>query len=359
MIYKNREDISSFWDELLNDYTGDVFIIMVGSEFKQIFHAIEENKSLIENVDKVIVISTTDAFFSSVWFEVVRKLRTHGVKETDILIEDKGDYINPSARKWLHISNPYHTHDAPLPVVPKSRILLSLARYPRPFRLVMTNELLSRNIVPSDKFLMTCGSASENWDHWYNILPSSSRMFFPIDTFGKVNSETFYNEGKNHESLWATCLINLVMESGYNSTSVLLSDNVLSEDFNMFLPLCESWDRRFFTEKTEKAFRYHQIPILVAPAGYVEYLRNLGYDVFDDFINHSYDVETDPYVRIKLISEEVERVCNILINTDVEDYSTLVDNFHQRTKNNAMNLQKVVEKVTNTRTEIVKQFLSS
>lgn len=359
MIYKNREGIDPAWDQLLKDYAGDVFIIMTSSEIKEIFRTIEENKSLIENVDKVIVISTTEAYFSSVWFEIVRKLGTYGVKETNILIEDKGDYINSNARKWFQISNPYHTHDAPLPGVPKTRILLSLARYPRPFRLVMTNELLSRNIAPSEKFLMTCGSASENWDHWYNILPSSSRMFFPIDTFGKVSSDTHYNEGKNHEPLWATCLINLVMESGYNSTSVLLSDNVLSEDFNMFMPLSEAWDRRFFTEKTEKAFRYHQIPILVAPVGYVEYLRNLGYDVFDDFINHSYDVETDPYVRIKLIAKEVERVCNLLINTDVEDYSTLVDNFHERTKNNAMNLQKVVEKVKNTRIEVVKHFLSS
>jgi hypothetical protein len=354
MIYKNHEDINPVWDQLLNDYAGDVFIIEVGSGFTEIFHAIEEKKSLIENVDKVIIISTTEAFFSSVWFEVVRKLGIYGVKETDILIEDRGDYINPNARKWFQISNPYLTSDAPLAYVPKSRILLSLARYPRPFRLVMTNELLSRNIVPSDKFLMTCGSASENWDHWYNILPNSSRIFFPIDTFGKVSSYAFVNEGKNHEPLWATSLINLVMESGYNSTSVLVPDSM-----DMFMPLSESWDRRFFTEKTEKAFRYHQIPILVAPAGYVEYLRNLGYDVFDDFINHSYDVEVDPYVRIKLIAEEVERVCNLLINTDIEDYSTLVDNFHQRTKNNVMNLQKVREKVNSTRTEVVKEFLAS
>lgn len=352
MIYKSHDYVNSLWDVLLKDYTGNVFIIEVGSNYQEIFHIIKEKKSLIENVDKVIVISNTDAFFSSIWFEVVRNLELCGIKEHNILIEDRGDYINSHARKWFQVSNPYFTNDPPLNV-PKNRILLSLARYPRPFRVVMTNELLQRNIVPSEKFLMTCGSASEDWNHWYNILPNSSKNFFPIDTFGKVSSHTFYNEGKTHETIWASAIINLVMESGYNFTNVIVPENI-----DHYMPLSETWDRHFFTEKTEKAIRYRQIPILVAPAGYVGYLRNQGYDVFDDFINHSYDDELDPYVRIKLIAEEVGRVCNLLINTNVEDYSVLIDNFHERADRNIENLQKVKEKIFNTRIEVVKKFLS-
>lgn len=352
MIYKNTNGVDPLWDTLLQTYPGNVFIIQVGHDYNIIFETIKENTDLIKNVDKVIVISTTEAFFSSIWFEIIEKLKSCGMEEKNILVEDAGKIINPKSRKWFQTTFHY-TIGEPDVCVKKDKILLSLARYARPFRVVMTNELLNRNILPSEKILMTCGSSKEDFNHWFNILPESSKKFFPITTFGQVGRSDFIANEKLHENTWARALINLVMESGFNYTSVLVPGAQ-----NKYIPLCESWDRPFFTEKTEKAFRYHQVPIFVAPAGYVQYLRDLNYDLFDDFIDHSYDMELDPYVRIKMIANEVEKISKHLMDADVEDYSVLVNEFHQRTEQNYLNLIRVHQRDIQNRIETVNQFLN-
>lgn len=43
------------------------------------------------------------------------------------------------------------------------------------------------------------------------------------------------------------------------------------------------------SEKSFKVFAWHQIPILMASPKQVETIRNLGFDMFDDIIDHSYD----------------------------------------------------------------------
>jgi len=43
------------------------------------------------------------------------------------------------------------------------------------------------------------------------------------------------------------------------------------------------------SEKTFKVFAWHQIPLFHASPGTVEVVRKLGFDLFDDIIDHSYD----------------------------------------------------------------------
>jgi hypothetical protein len=50
-------------------------------------------------------------------------------------------------------------------------------------------------------------------------------------------------------------------------------------------------DHIFLTEKTFKVFAWHQLPIFVATPGHVAVVRSLGFDLFDDIIDHSYDTE--------------------------------------------------------------------
>ena len=39
-------------------------------------------------------------------------------------------------------------------------------------------------------------------------------------------------------------------------------------------------------------------PIILSFPGTVDYLRNQGYDMFDDIINHGYDTINEPFVRL-------------------------------------------------------------
>jgi hypothetical protein len=67
-----------------------------------------------------------------------------------------------------------------------------------------------------------------------------------------------------------------------------------------------------FTEKTLKPFLAHQIPMIFGLYGLNDVLRNLGFDLFDDVVNHKiYENEKDSYLRLKLMISELKRVVEL------------------------------------------------
>jgi hypothetical protein len=66
-----------------------------------------------------------------------------------------------------------------------------------------------------------------------------------------------------------------------------------------------------FTEKVWKPFKTHQIPILSSLPGSVQKLRELGFDLFDDFVDHSYDKESDHRKRFELAFKELQRLLEL------------------------------------------------
>tara|TARA_R110000851_G_scaffold83052_2_gene181605 strand:+ start:13005 stop:14174 length:1170 start_codon:yes stop_codon:yes gene_type:complete len=79
----------------------------------------------------------------------------------------------------------------------------------------------------------------------------------------------------------------------------------------------------FHSEKTFKAIAWVQPFVLCAEHHSVQTLRNFGYDVFDDFIDHSYDNIKDHPQRMTALFVEIQRLCKI---SDVEwiDMLTLI-----------------------------------
>ena len=83
----------------------------------------------------------------------------------------------------------------------------------------------------------------------------------------------------------------------------------------------------FITEKSMKPFFNLQFPLIFGPVGIVEQLRNYGFDMFDDIINHDYDElpfdihpTSDKYSSVKnaylfekskVIFNELKRLCNL------------------------------------------------
>lgn len=84
-----------------------------------------------------------------------------------------------------------------------------------------------------------------------------------------------YNDQSNpmnlNRELYDSTLVNLVTETFYNKNAF----NSVSE--------------MFITEKTYKPFVAYQLPIIIGPKGIVQKLRDIGFDMFDDIIDHSYD----------------------------------------------------------------------
>ncbi len=65
------------------------------------------------------------------------------------------------------------------------------------------------------------------------------------------------------------------------------------------------------TEKTIKPFLVKQIPLFFALPGHINLLREMGFDMYDDIVNHSYDTEMDSVKRLDMILDELERLLKV------------------------------------------------
>jgi len=68
------------------------------------------------------------------------------------------------------------------------------------------------------------------------------------------------------------------------------------------------------TEKTLNSIYACNFPIWISSKGTVKFLREIGLDVFDDVIDHSYDEIEDPYLRIY---HAINQNKNFLMDTDL------------------------------------------
>jgi len=154
-------------------------------------------------------------------------------------------------------------------------------------------------------------------DQHYGLVSTGFDRFLssPVDT----DDYDIYKEAQNdnitnyHQSLYDVyrhSFVELISETNYNEAS-----------FNV-------------TEKFSHSIFACNLPIVVSSPGYVDFARSLGFDMFDDIIDHSYDNEPDKVKRIhKLINDNME-----LLYTDKA--SSMFEKNKQRLLNNCELLTK-------------------
>jgi|688.fasta_scaffold405092_1 hypothetical protein len=76
----------------------------------------------------------------------------------------------------------------------------------------------------------------------------------------------------------------------------------------------------FLTEKIYKPIRAAQLFLVQGPPGAVNHLRTLGFDTFDDYINHSYDTVEDWIQRTDCVHQELQRIYNNIPNIFIETH---------------------------------------
>lgn len=101
-----------------------------------------------------------------------------------------------------------------------------------------------------------------------------------------------------------------------------------------------------FTEKTLKPFLATQIPLIYCTPNLNRELRKLGFDLFDDIIDYSFEYEVDHYKRLKLMVLELDK----LIKMDLVDFR--IKNFSRFYKNR----MRVFE-LSNDGMDIIKKFI--
>lgn len=87
---------------------------------------------------------------------------------------------------------------------------------------------------------------------------------------------------------------------------------------------------RFFTEKIIKGFMFKHPFIAIAIPGILDTLKDMGYKTFDSIIDESYDKIKDDGLRLRAISTEVERLCNL----NSQEFSLFCDKAKELTEYN-------------------------
>jgi len=131
------------------------------------------------------------------------------------------------------------------------------------------------------------------------ILNGFDRMksdnIHPVDDYdiynkyGQKNTDNANNFENRLRGLYRNSFVEIVSESVFSSPAFML------------------------TEKTAHAFYGCNFPIILNGCGAVAHLRELGLDVFDDIVDHGYDLISNPFDRVVAAIEYNRR---LLVDTD-------------------------------------------
>lgn len=206
-----------------------------------------------------------------------------------------------------------------------------LAKNPRPMRLMIADQILSRQLDIYGN--LSCGSSQ--WPYDYDTCPylsDSNRHKFPILLDGIVPQDDNKQYDVSDERI-TKAAINVICETSQDQC----------------LDGVTLWIKPFITEKTSKAFLLCQFPLMVSVPGMVDKLRRDGFDMFDDIIDHSYDYEQDPWRRVEMVAEQLEKLCKIENVKEfrslywdrlLENRRLLIDLFHDIENINCMQIEQ-------------------
>ena len=333
--------------ELFNMFNGTApiidFFCVQESDFT------EFTKRALDSVsftDTVIVVCMHEALSSVFWNMAFDIFRSRGVKK--ILWVDAGLTRGSICQYLLKDIDIQHCtsnfffgqliSDNTLEFADRSVLFLSLARMPYKERIYFTNKLINENM--HHKGVVSCGWATDSgedfWADSYNIdcatkLIGNNVSQFPISLGHATDKQQVLGLEKEFES----AVINVVQESsiGFNS----ISHDEAYSDYDTAWALVNS-DRQFFTEKSAKAFLYGQLPLFISAPGYVQVLRNIGFDVYDDLIDHSYDKEDNLLRRCDLVFEELKR---LVYSKNISEWNNTVREIFPRMESNIKLIEKL------------------
>ena len=131
--------------------------------------------------------------------------------------------------------------------------------------------------------------------------------------YGTVVNDNVNNFNHSLRTKYQHSFVEIVSESSFSSPSYLV------------------------TEKTLNSMYGCNFPIIMSGAGHVDHLRSIGFDMFDDIVNHSHDTIANPLDRIILAIEN-----NKQLLTDHQYSKSLWSTSIDRFLNNIKISQKVM-----------------
>ena len=176
-------------------------------------------------------------------------------------------------------------------------------------KLLHTTGLNSKGIITlNHQITGTAGNQVPPPGYDYKLYNQGDKVMSPV-TIDLSNNEKFKVPlaiSPIFNNLGDNALINMINETSFF--------------YNTDPTYVNPWNRVFVTEKTVKSFIMHQLPLFLTVDGHVQYLKDNGFDLFEDFINHSYDSITDPLLKTTAVFGELYRLCNEYTIDEIRAY---------------------------------------
>lgn len=167
---------------------------------------------------------------------------------------------------------------------------VSLARYSRIHRVLVTKEIWSRKLDAYGYCSLGCVDQDIVYSPVKEILGEFADRYPAV-----IDRMINWGDGKpqpfDHKLTGA--FLNVALETSYEL------------DVNK-----QGWSVPFWTEKSSKPFAWRQVPLILGPLGSLDIFRQFKFDLFEDIIDTGYDKEVNPYKRIKLYVNEIEKICS-------------------------------------------------
>jgi hypothetical protein len=162
---------------------------------------------------------------------------------------------------------------------------LCLMRRPSHTRAKLASRLLKEVSSLRISFGSMCQSPGELVDYQHYFSDHS----LPLLLDGITVRDHRNLEYQVDSALFRKCAVNIIVESSSQTDT-------------------NSWHSIFVTEKTFKAFAMLQLPIWWSVPGVVDCVRTMGFDVFDDIIDHSYDQEHNENQRLEMLIGQIKQL---------------------------------------------------
>jgi hypothetical protein len=146
-----------------------------------------------------------------------------------------------------------------------------------------------------------------NKPYFKEILYSLNELFiYPhsIETFIGPHEKIYIQTAKKYLDI---APINLDLSKAGWDTKGLGIDHPAYTDSYLNIITENSYEETFLSEKTFKPLASGQLFLIYSGPGSIQFLRDLGFDVFDDYIDHSYDLEQDWIKRGEKITKELDK----------------------------------------------------
>jgi len=333
--YADNEFNEAIFHQCINQVDCDYFYPLISIE-----HFVQQFQKASKSINKnIVIIGTSDLFnmvngieedsdtkityIERIIQDVVDK---HPFKKFIIFHENIIDPIIGSIYDniiWIHWSNitcernKYITLD---PIINKNytsnKPVVALNNQIRCHRIALISYLYGTNL--NEKCVITALKLHEKCDIYNN----------PLDLIPWDLSEEVVQYLKKGYKCACNEHINDYVE--YNSTYINNYENfkkLYKLYTNSFVEIISETSYTSYGTMAEKYINSVyacNFPILVASRGSVKYLRDLGFDMFDDTVNHSYDEIESPCLRMETA---IQQNIHLFSNKVINEWHTVKDRF--------------------------------